>query len=165
MAIHTFADLTGAIADYSDAKDNKVLENLASVEENVISTRTYNEGEYLTYNNTIYEVIDDIAVGDTLVIYPATGANIKVSEGIMTLIGYLSTNKEDKATILFQTLAIGSTSVTFTNLPTTGNHLIDFFTSNGINYTEIDTSTAGQVTLTFDEQDVAVTVYCKISEV
>lgn len=161
MAIHTFADLTSAIADYSDAKDNKVLENLASVEEDVISTHAYNEGKYLIFNDILYVVTTAIAVGDALVIYPATGYNIRVADDIITQI----LGKEDKATILSQTLAIGSTSVTFTNLPTTGNHLIDFFTSNGINYTEIDNSTAGQVTLTFDEQEVAVTVYCKISEV
>ena len=162
----TFVELVTEIKKSFDQEDNKVLTNIEdSVELSTVATSSHTEGSYLVYGKVVYEVIDDIAVGDTLVIYPATGANIKVSEGIMTLIGYLSTNKEDKATILFQTLAIGSTSVTFTNIPTTGNHLVDFFTSNGINYTEIDTSTAGQVTLTFDEQDVAVTVYCKISEV
>lgn len=63
------------------------------------------------------------------------------------------------------TLAIGETAVTFTQVPTTGDYLVDFFTSNGINYSAIDTSTAGQVTLTFEVQEVAVTVYCQIKEV
>lgn len=71
----------------------------------------------------------------------------------------------NSATVLSQTLTIGSTSVTFTNIPTTGNNLVDFFTSNGINYTAIDTTTAGQVTLTYEAQEEAVTVYCRIEGV
>ena len=64
-----------------------------------------------------------------------------------------------------QTLAAGSTTVTFTSIPTSGDHLISFYTSNGINYKAIDTSTAGQVTLTFEAQSGAITVYCEIREV
>lgn len=74
-------------------------------------------------------------------------------------------DKEKKSTILTTTLSAGATSVTFSGLPTSGNHIIDFYTSTGINYTAINTSTAGQVTLTYDTQGSAVTVYCKIMEV
>lgn len=63
------------------------------------------------------------------------------------------------------TLSSGSTSVTFNGLPTSGDYLINFYTSTGINYKAIDTATAGQVTLTFDAQSSAVTVYCEIKEV
>ena len=63
------------------------------------------------------------------------------------------------------TLAVGDTSVTFTQIPTTGDYIVDFYTSNGINYTAIDTSVTGQVTLTYKAQEVAVTVYCQIKEV
>lgn len=63
------------------------------------------------------------------------------------------------------TLAASATSVTFTSLPTTGDHMIDFFTSDGSNYTAIDTSTSGQVTLTFEASSSARTVYCRIEEV
>lgn len=72
--------------------------------------------------------------------------------------------KANKSTVKTATLSAGSTTVTFTQLPTTGDYLIDFFTSTGINYTEIDTSTSGQVTLTYEEQDAAVTVSCEIKE-
>ena len=68
-------------------------------------------------------------------------------------------------TVLSQTLTAGNTSVTFTNIPTTGNNLVDFFTTTGINYKAIDTSTAGQVTLTYDAQQSDVTVFCEIKEV
>ena len=69
------------------------------------------------------------------------------------------------ATVLTQTLTAGSTSVTFTGIPTTGDNLIDFFATTGINYTAIDTSTAGQVTLTYEAQPTNVTVYCRIEEI
>lgn len=81
------------------------------------------------------------------------------------LLPYMGGSGGSSATVLSQTLTAGNTSVTFTNLPTTGNNLVDFFTSTGINYTDIDVSTAGQVTLTFDAQIVDVVVYCKIEEV
>ena len=63
---------------------------------------------------------------------------------------------------LSKTLTAGADQVVFDNLPKYGNWLIDFYTSNGANYKEIDTSVAGQVTLTFDEQDSNITVYCDI---
>lgn len=69
-----------------------------------------------------------------------------------------------KPTVKTATLAAGSTSVTFTGIPTTGDYMIDFYTSTGINYTAINTATAGEITLTFDEQSAAVTIYCEIKE-
>lgn len=74
-------------------------------------------------------------------------------------------DKEKKHTVLSQTLSVGATTVTFTGIPTSGNYIIEFSTSLGINYTEIDTTTAGQVTLTFEAQSAAMTVYCDIKEV
>jgi hypothetical protein len=69
-----------------------------------------------------------------------------------------------KVTYKTGTLTSGSTTVTFTNLPTSGNNVIDFFTSTGINYTAISQS-SGSVTLTFDAQSTDVTVTCRIEEV
>ena len=60
------------------------------------------------------------------------------------------------------TLAIGDTTVTFSDLPTTGDYIIDFFTDTGINYTAIEMNT-GSITLTFKAQETAVTVYCGIT--
>jgi len=68
------------------------------------------------------------------------------------------------STVLSQTLVAGSTSVTFTNIPTTGNYLIDFYTSNGVPHTVLNTPTPGQVTLTFDVQSIDITVICEIKE-
>lgn len=63
------------------------------------------------------------------------------------------------------TLAVNGTTVTFSNLPLTGDYLADFYITDGSNYTEIDTSTPGSVTLTYEPLSVVRTVYCKIKEV
>lgn len=60
-------------------------------------------------------------------------------------------------------LAAGETTVTF-DVPIYGDYLIDFYTSTGISYTDIDTSISGQAKLTFDEQDINITIYCDIKE-
>lgn len=60
-------------------------------------------------------------------------------------------------------LTAGQTTVTF-DVPVYGDYLIDFYTSTGISYTDIDTSISGQATLTFDEQDINITIYCDIKE-
>lgn len=67
--------------------------------------------------------------------------------------------------VLTQTLSAGSTSVTFTNIPTSGDYVAYFSTSTGINYTAINTATAGQVTLTFEAQAANVTVRCELKGV
>ena len=83
--------------------------------------------------------------------------------------GSLSTNNGTTRTKLpvvkTETLAASGTSVTFTGIPTSGNNMIDFFTSDGSNYTAIDTSTSGQIELTFEASSSARTVYCRIEEV
>lgn len=72
---------------------------------------------------------------------------------------------QKKSTVKTATLAAGSTTVTFTQLPTSGNYLIDFFASNGANYKAIDISTPGTAVLTYDAPSSAVTVYCEIKGV
>lgn len=61
-------------------------------------------------------------------------------------------------------LAAGETTVTF-DVPVYGDYLIDFYTSTGISYININTSVSGQVTLTFEEQETNVTIYCETKEV
>lgn len=61
-------------------------------------------------------------------------------------------------------LTAGQTTVTF-DVPVYGDYLIDFYTSTGISYININTSVSGQVTLTFEEQETNVTIYCEIKEV
>lgn len=70
-----------------------------------------------------------------------------------------------KPTIKSQSLAANATSVTFTGIPTSGNNLIDFFITDGANYTAINTATSGQITLTYAASSSARTVYCRIEGV
>lgn len=74
-------------------------------------------------------------------------------------------NKADAPTIKTATLTANATTVTFTGMPTTGNNIIDFYIDGGANYTAINTATSGQVTLTYDAESSARTVYCEIKEV
>lgn len=67
-------------------------------------------------------------------------------------------------TVTSKVLTAGSETIYF-DVPITGDHLIDFYTSTGVAYTQIDTSVSGKVTLTFDPQATNVTVYCTIEEV
>lgn len=88
------------------------------------------------------------------------------SKEIVGAINELLSGKEDNATIKTATLAAGSTTVTFTGVPTTGNNLIDVYTSvAGLEYTAVDDTTAGQLTYTFEAQQSAVNVYLVIKEV
>lgn len=85
-----------------------------------------------------------------------------------TIIDYTTKLKSyfaKKPTVTSQTLAANATSVTFTELPTTGNYLIDFYCEGGANYTELDTSTAGTAVLTYEAEASARTVYCEVKGV
>lgn len=86
-------------------------------------------------------------------------------QGVVEAAGGIAAYAAKKPQVKAQTLTAGSTNVTFTGIPTSGDYMIDFFASSGINYTAINTATAEQVTLTYDAQSADVTVYCRIEEV
>ena len=105
----------------------------------------------------MYDVTAAISSGDALVV----GTNISAADDLTTQIE--NANARIGA-VTSQTLAADETSVSF-SVPTSGNHLIDFWASDGSNYTAIDTSVSGTATLTYDAVSSARTIYCKISEV
>lgn len=85
-----------------------------------------------------------------------------------TIVDYTTKLKsyfQKKPTITTQTLTAGNTSVTFTDLPTTGNFLIDFYSSNGVGFIDIDLSTAGSATLTYPQQSADIQIICEIKGV
>lgn len=84
---------------------------------------------------------------------------------IIDLVTLINQTFARKTTIKTATLATGATTVTFTQMPTSGDKLIDFYASNGANYKAIDTSTPGTVVLTYDAPESEVTVYCEIKGV
>lgn len=150
-------DATGLIVaslNVADLKDIKIT-NLAN-------------GNVLMYNGTQSKWVN-VALGTAA----SRNATSEITQASTDLIEAgavypLTTalaNKENKGTIKTATLTAGQTTVTFSQMPTTGNHLVRFYNSAGINYTEIDNSVSGQVTLSFEEQSNNVTVNCEIKEV
>lgn len=81
-----------------------------------------------------------------------------------TLIGAINEINAKVGSVSSQTLAANATSVSFT-VPTEGNHLIDFYCEGGANYTAIDTSVAGTVTLTYEAALTSRIVSMMIKEV
>lgn len=63
-----------------------------------------------------------------------------------------------------ETLGIAETTVEF-DVPTSGNHIIDFYISDGSDYTAIDLTVSGKATLTYEADVAARTVVCVIKEV
>jgi hypothetical protein len=127
----------------------------------VVSEAHDYDADMVDYDNTS----SGLTATDVQAAIDENAGDISTINGEITQINSDLADKEKKHTVLSQTLSAGSTTVTFTNIPTSGNYIIEFATSAGINYTEIDLSTSGQVTLTYDVQSAAVTVYCDIKEV
>lgn len=117
-------------------------------------------GDYLIdfFTSTgIGYTMEIIAEGSVRLTFEAQNQNVTV---------YCKVEKVEEYMMIYsQTLAAGATSVTFTDLPTTGDYTADFYTSNGTLFKSIDTSVAGRAVLTFDAQSSAITVFCKLEEV
>lgn len=145
-------DETGLIVvnlNISDLKDIK-LTNLAN-------------GDILKYDGTQNKWVN-VALGTAA----SRNATSSITSGSTDLIesgavNALKQTLESKiGAVTVKTLAANVTSISFT-VPTTGNNLIDFWCSDGSNYTEIDTSVSGTVTLTFEASASARSVSCRIA--
>lgn len=66
-----------------------------------------------------------------------------------TLIGAINELHADIGVVTVKTLEANGTSIEF-DVPVLGNNLISFFAEDGADYTAIDTSVAGKVTLTYE---------------
>lgn len=158
----TIVQLVSELKDYLIDKDTAakqaVESNLAPVEADASSaSQAYAVGQQLVLNDILYNVTAAISAEDALVV----GTNISASDDLTTQIG--DANARIGA-VTSQTLAANVTSVSF-SVPTSGDYLIDFWASDGSNYTTIDTSVSGTATLTYDAVSSSRTIYCKISEV
>ena len=145
-------DATGLIVaslNVSDLKDIK-LTNLAN-------------GDFLKYDGAQNKWVN-VALGTAA----TRNATSSITSGSTDLIesgavDSLKQTLESKiGAVTVKTLAANVTSISFT-VPTTGNNLIDFWCSDGSNYTEIDTSVSGTVTLTFEASASARSVSCRIA--
>ena len=91
----SYVELITEVKKSIDQEDNKALVNIEdSMESTTVATSNHALGSYLIYDKKVYEVTTAISVGDTLVIYPATGYNIKVADDIMTMIETLRTENQ-----------------------------------------------------------------------
>jgi len=106
--------------------------------------------EKIQYTHTSF--IDDVGDGilDTV---PTENSTNGITSGAVWLI---------KPIYLTATLSANNASVTFTNLPTTGNYIADFFIDDGSPYESIDASVSGQVTVTYTAKSVDRIVTCKL---
>ena len=124
--------------------------------DDVTITRIAN-GQILVYNSTTHKWENkNLSAGIISYDNQTSGLSSNKVKGaideVVTLIG--------KTTV--KTLAANATTISFT-VPTTGNNLIDFWCSDGSNYTDIDTSVSGTVTLTFEASASARSVSCRIA--
>lgn len=153
-------DVTAQIADAETAIAGKASKDAIDTEyETIGSAALYPHAagtRFYATNGMVYKATADIAEADILTV----GTNCSIDSIITGL-----NEKDDVPTVLTQALASGATSVTFTGIPTTGNHIVDFYASNGANYKAIDVSTAGTAILTYEAPSSTVTVYCVIKGV
>ena len=131
-----------------------------------------------TLNTTVGDLNTEINASGTGLAARVTAAEGSINT-ITSLIGNGEPTTQDKTiigainelaaeivvpTTQTETLGIAATSVEF-NVPTSGNHIIDFYCSDGANYTAIDTTVSGKATLTYEAVAYARTVVCVIKEV
>lgn len=159
-------DISDTISSISANVANKADKDVIDTEYEAIgSAALYPHAEghkFYATNSKMYRASTDIAVGDTLTV----GTNCvldNVIESFNDVLDDISDVSDAIGTTTVKTLAANATSISF-DVPTTGNNLVDFFISDGSNFTAIDTSVAGAVTLTFDAVASARTVSCSIGK-
>lgn len=117
--------------------------------------------------NTLSDVVQEDDANITNGIYEFNLALFDVGTSSISNLAYVAptaASQPDNVSFDSKVLTAGSTSISF-DVPTTGDNLIDFFTSTGVPYAGINLSTPGVATLTFDAQATNVTVYCKIEKI
>lgn len=112
-------------------------------------------GTDLTTPLTIYPMVRFASDSDSTY-QPYAKTNQELTAENQTL-----TNKV--GTVTSKTLAANATSVQF-DVPTSGDYVIDFFSSDGSNYTAIDLSVSGKATLTFEADASARTISCRVAQ-
>lgn len=102
---------------------------------------------------------DDLDYDNTTSGMTATNAQDAIDE----LHAQNQTLSNKVGTVTSKTLAANATSVQF-DVPTSGDYVIDFFSSDGSNYTAIDLSVSGKATLSFDADASARTISCRVAQ-
>lgn len=138
---------SGAVFDAVNETQNII----APVEKTSSASQPYSQGEQLIYGGELYDVIAAISQNDTLTV----GTNIQAADNISEDLA----GKEPLPTVLTQTLAAGSTTVTFTDAAITADCFIEIYTDKaGLNWSALDDSITGTIILTYPAQTSPVSV-------
>lgn len=156
------ADVVGDLSTLQTAVNGKASKDVIDTEyETIGSAALYPHTSGTNFygaDNKLYKATADIAVGDTLTV----NTNC-VLDNVVTAINDLKDDKEDKPVILTQTLAAGSTSLTFTNAAIGNNSRIKYLSDPfvvGLITNAVQSGTT--VTLTCAEQASAVSVKLEV---
>ena len=133
---------------------------IAPLENGATTSQAYATGEKFVRNNVLYEALVSISQGASFASL-ALNTDYKVSDDLEADIFSL---KNKVGTVTTKTLAANATSIQF-DVPTSGDHLIDFFISDGSFYTAIDLSVVGKATLTFKASANSRSISCRISNI
>lgn len=153
-------NLSGAVNELKSENDEQATK-IAGAEADIDVL----EGQMSTASGNITTLATSVAGLETSVRGKAdTSAVQAVASDVANIQSDVDALEDKVGTTSEQTLASGATSVSF-NVPTTGNYVIDFYTSDGSNYTAINTGVSGVVTLTYDSANYARTITCAIKGV
>lgn len=156
------ADVVGDMATLQTAVNGKASKDVIDTEyETIGSVALYPHTSGTNFygaDNKLYKATADIAVGDTLTV----NTNC-VLDNVVSALNDLKEDKEDKPTILTQTLAAGATTLTFTNAAIGNNSRVKYLSDPfvvGLITNAVQSGTT--VTLTCAEQASAVSVKLEV---
>lgn len=129
-----------------------IKDSIAPSEDNSTLSKSYAIGEEFYRANVLYKAKVALTSG-TAFSGLVLDTDYEEAPEVTAQIGAI-TNK---------TLAANATSVEF-DVPTSGDNLIEFFSSDGADYTAIDTSVSGKVTLTYEAVASSRTITCRIAK-
>lgn len=140
--------------------------NLGISDLNNVTITSIANGQILVYDSTAGAWKNanlSVSAGDVNYNNQTSGLSAtKVQGAIDEVSSQTQTLESLIGTTTVSTLAANATTISFA-VPTTGNNLIEFFVSDGSNYTALDDSVSGTVTLTFEASASARTVSCRIA--
>lgn len=138
-------NLSGAVNELKDVNDEQATK-IAGAEADIDTL----EAQMSTASGNITTLATSVAGLETAVQSKAdTSAVQAVAADVASVQSDVDALEDKVGTSTDQTLVAGATSVSF-NVPTTGDNLIEFYSSDGTNYTAINTGVSGVATLTYD---------------
>lgn len=148
----TATDVQSAI-DTAVVNAQMALDGIGPVETTSTASQGYSKGDFFFYNGKLY--VCTLAFAQGAMIIPGTNCQL-------TTVGAQLKAKENKPTILTSNLAIGATSLVFTDNSIGNNSRIRVITNPFSKGLEDADQSGTTVTLTFAPQEVALSVKLEI---